>query len=149
MIVAGVTRRYGSRFRRRRLGYDAPMTDQTPEPTTASDMSAGGDKQGNDYGSPGATSEQEGAPPGGSGDSSGDSPGDSSGGTPWAGASDDPGGGSDPGGVEADLGGGAGGSDLNEGAGGSDPNGPAVPDEQDAAAAQGGVQEAFAVTPQD
>ncbi|HVF03561.1 MAG TPA: hypothetical protein VNA20_01855 [Frankiaceae bacterium] len=100
------------------------MTDQTREPTTASDMSADGAKQGNDYGSPGTASEQEGAQPaGGIGGSGGE--------TPWAGASD------------------GGGSGLDQDAGGSDPNGPAVPDEQEAAAAQDGVQEAFSVDPQD
>lgn len=101
------------------------MSEHTP--TTASDMSAGDEKQGTDYGAPGTSSAQE----GGSDLNEG-------------------GGGSDPGGGPATgMSAPEGGSDLNEGGGGSDPNGPAVPDEPDAAAAQGGVQEAFTVAPPD
>ena len=122
------------------------MSEQTPEPTTASDLHAGGDKPGTDYGASGGigtAAEEESA---------------GSGGTPGGGASGLDGGdsglrggGSDPGGDALADGGGAGpGSDLHDGAGGSDPgNGAAVPDEDDAAAAQGGVQQAFSVAPQD
>jgi hypothetical protein len=86
-------------------GYDGGMSEQSPEPTTATDLEAGGSKPGNDYGDTGGI------------------------------GTDDEAGGETPSG------------EGDPGARGAD-DGDAVPDDPSAAAAQGGVQEAFGVAPQ-